>query len=153
MDVEASRRRYPNVPEYALVPKKYHERSANGLTQMVIDWLRFHGWQAERINTTGRRIDNRKTSIDVIGRARTIGKVEWIPTTGQKGSADISATVMGRSIKIEIKYGKDRQSDDQKKYQQDIERSGGVYLIVRKFDEFVEWYNQFTGAQGVNKPF
>jgi hypothetical protein len=69
---------------------------------------------------------------------------KWTPGQSTKGTADISATIRGRSVKIEIKYGKDRQSDVQKQYQASIERAGGVYIIVRDFDSFVEWYEQFT---------
>jgi hypothetical protein len=47
-------------------------------------------------------------------------------------------------VKIEVKIGKDRQSEAQKKYQEDIERAGGVYLIARDFDSFVEWFDSFT---------
>lgn len=143
LSLERQGRKYPNVPRYALTTKNYHERNANGLTTCVIDWLRFHGWQAERINTTGRRIDDTHTYVDAAGKGRTVGSVKWIPTTGQKGSADISSTIAGRSVKIEIKHNKDRQSAAQKAYQEDIERSGGTYLIVRKLDEFVQWYHQF----------
>ena len=37
---------------------------------------------------------------------------------------------------IEIKYGKDRQSDDQIRYQEMIEKAGGIYIIVKNFDDF-----------------
>jgi hypothetical protein len=67
----------------------------------------------------------------------------WGKSTATKGSADISATIKGRSVKIEIKYGKDRQSIEQKKYQEMIEHSGGFYLIVRTFDDLFNWYNEF----------
>ena len=42
-----------------------------------------------------------------------------------------------------VKYGKDKQSEYQKQYQKDIERAGGVYLIARNMDEFIEWYIDF----------
>ena len=29
------------------------------------------------------------------------------------------------------------------KYQDDIERAGGVYLIARDFDSFVEWFDKY----------
>lgn len=80
-------------------------------------------------------------------RYRTDGSVagiQWTKGTGTAGSADISATIKGRSVKIEVKIGKDRQSDAQKKYQEMIERAGGVYIIAKNFDEFVEWYNNFV---------
>jgi len=43
-----------------------------------------------------------------------------------------------------VKYGNDVQSQAQKEYQAAIERAGGVYIIVRDFDSFVEWYEKFT---------
>jgi hypothetical protein len=134
------------VPDYAMPQPKYSDKSANGLTRCVIDWLQLNGWQAERINTMGRPIDNRKQVTDVIGRTKTIGSMTWGKSTATRGSADISATIMGRSVKIEIKYGKDRQSADQKKYQNMIERSGGVYIIVKTFDQFYEWYNDYLNG-------
>jgi hypothetical protein len=68
---------------------------------------------------------------------------KWTPGQSTKGTADISATIRGRSVKIEIKYGHDRQSQVQKEYQASIERAGGVYIIVRDFDSFMVWYDKF----------
>jgi hypothetical protein len=57
------------------------------------------------------------------------------------GTADISLTLKnGLSVKVEVKWGKDRQSEAQKKYQAKIEKSGGIYLIIHKFEEFYDWY-------------
>ena len=136
-----SKEKYPNLPDHARVIKPYSDNSANGLTKCVIKWLELHGCQAERINTMGRMVDNRKVVTDVLGRKGMIGSMTYIPTTGTKGSADVSAVIGGRSVKIEIKYGKDRQSEAQKQYQASVERAGGVYLIVRTFDDFLEWWD------------
>jgi len=136
-----SRAKHPTLPEAARTIHNYSDRKANSLTRAVIDFLRFSGFQAERINCTGKMIDNTEIMTDVLGDRRSIGSVKWLPTSGQKGTADISATIRGTSVKIEIKIGKDRQSEDQKKYQADIERAGGLYWIVRSFDEFLEYYN------------
>ena len=137
------RRKHPSIaPEY-LAPRRYRDDSANALTKCVIDWIRLHGGQAERINCTGRYIDRSQTFTDVIGRTRTIGSGQWLPTSGVKGTADISAVIQGRAVKIEIKI-RDAQSEDQKRYQEATERAGGIYLIVRSFAEFYDWYNQFT---------
>ena len=133
--------KYPSMPEYARFAPQYSDRTANGLTKCVIDYIRFMGGQAERINCTGRYIDKSQNYIDVIGRTRTIGTSQWLPSTGQKGTADISAVIQGRAVKIEVKIGKDRQSEAQKKYQEAIEGAGGAYLIVRSFEEFLAWFN------------
>jgi hypothetical protein len=135
-----SKKKYPTVPDFARVVPPYNDKTANGLTRCIIDFLRFTGSQSERVNCIGKVIDSRKTYTDVIGLSRTIGRVQYIPTTGQKGTADISATIKGRSVKIEIKIGKDRQSEHQKQYQESIEASGGIYFIARNFQQFYNWY-------------
>jgi hypothetical protein len=98
----------------------------------------------------GRRVDNTKTVKDVLGFTRVVGSVSWQKGTGTKGSADISATIpmvvnnmkVGVSVKIEVKYGKDRQSEDQKKYEHSINEAGGIYVIARNIDDFIEWYDE-----------
>ena len=144
------RERYKNssMPEYSRFKKRYSDRTANGLTRAIIDWLKLNGNQAERINTTGRMLDQRKVVTDVIGRTRQIGSTKWIKGSGQRGSADISATIRGQSVKIEIKIGRDRQSEHQKEYQKQIEQAGGQYWIIRTFDQFVELYNEKNPGGG-----
>jgi hypothetical protein len=140
---EAMLESYPNVPRYALSAPKYEDKTANGLTKCIIEFLQLSNHQAERINTMGRPIDNRKQVTDVIGRTKTIGSMTWGKSTATKGSADISATIQGRSVKIEVKIGKDRQSGDQKVYQENIEKSGGQYWIAKNFDDFIKKYDDF----------
>jgi hypothetical protein len=140
---EAMLESYPNVPRYALSTPKYEDKTANGLTKCIIEFLQLSNHQAERINTMGRPIDNRKQVTDVIGRTKTIGSMTWGKSTATKGSADISATIQGRSVKIEVKIGADRQSQDQKVYQANIEKSGGQYWIAKNFDDFIKKYDDF----------
>lgn len=137
---ENERNKYPDLPYR--IAAYYRDDTANGLTKCVIDWIKLNGWQAERINTMGRPIDNRQQVTDVLGRTRTIGGITWVQSTSTTGSADISATINGRSVKIEVKTGKDRQSEAQKKYQEDIEKAGGIYIIVKCFDDFMDWWNR-----------
>jgi hypothetical protein len=110
-----------------MLPRKYTDKTANGLTKMIVDWIKYNGGQAERISTTGRYIVSQK---------------RWIKGSGTKGSADISATIKGRSVKIEVKIGKDKMSEDQHKYKEAIEKAGGIYYIAKDFDSFYEWYNK-----------
>ena len=126
-------------PDY--VPKTaYTDKTANGLTKCIVHWINLNGYQAERISTTGRYIDNSKIVTDVLGKKKKIGTGKYIKGSGTNGSADISATIKGRSIKIEVKIGKDRQSDAQKKYQEMIEKAGGIYFIASDFDDFMMFY-------------
>lgn len=134
---------YPTFP-YLIAPK-YTDQTSNGLTKCVIDYIIFRGFQAERINSSGRQLDSRKSSTDILGNVRTIGSVKWIKGSSTVGSSDISATIQGRSVKIEVKCeatGDKKQSQGQKDYQRQIEASGGIYLIVRNFEEFFFWFTK-----------
>jgi hypothetical protein len=138
----------PSIPLKYITPFKYTDQTANGLTRCIIDWLRFNGFQSERINTQGRMVDKTKVVKDVLGCRRSIGSVEWQKGSGTKGSADISATINGRSVKIEVKIGKDVQSRDQKAYQQSVEQAGGIYFIANDFSSFYLWFNDKFGGTG-----
>lgn len=131
--LQALKRSFPSFP-YPVKPK-YSDSSANGLTKCIIDYIRLRGFQAERINTTGRQI--------------TIGNsLRFVKGSCQVGSADISATIQGRSVKIEVKCGNDVQSKAQEDYQAQIEAAGGVYLLVRDFQSFYNWFNKRGGDNG-----
>lgn len=130
---------HPHIPPAYIKRQPMRDDTANGLTKCVVSFLNVSGHQAERINTTGRVIMERGQMYRG-GRLVDTYKPRMIPTAGQRGSADISATIDGRSVKIEIKVGRDRQSDAQKEYQRSIEAAGGIYVIVRDFPSFVEWY-------------
>lgn len=136
------RAKLPEYPEHLLTIAPLKDNSANGLTKCIITFLNGSGHFAERINTTG-RYQVEKKAKDCHGITRVVEKGKWIPGTGTKGSADISATIDGRSVKIEVKYGADRQSVAQRTYQQLTERAGGLYIIARTFDEFLVWYDSY----------
>ena len=140
-----------NFPQQCRTAPKYDDRTANGLKKCIIDFLRLSGWQAERINTMGRPIDNTRKVVDYVGRTRIMGSVQWIPSGVTKGSADISATIAGRSVKVEVKIGKDRQSEAQKEYQRKIEAAGGMYLIATDLASFLKWYDDFAKNVGYGK--
>lgn len=141
LELKAYRREHPTIPEAAVVPTKHRDDTANGLTRCIIRYLQIKGWQAERVNTMGRPVDTRKT-FDVAGCQRQIGTLRWGKSTSTSGSADISATIAGRSVKIEVKIGADRQSEAQRRYQASIERAGGLYFVAKDFTTFVEWYGE-----------
>ncbi len=135
------RDKHPNLPEIAVSCKPYSDKTANGLTKCVTDFINFSGGQAERIGNTGRYVDNRITYEDAVGY-KTIGKAKWIRGSGTNGTADISAVIKGKSVKIEVKIGRDKQSEAQRIYQQKIEQAGGIYWIVKTFDDFYGKYTQ-----------
>lgn len=124
---------HPTVPSAYIPLNKYTDKTANGLTKCIVDFIRANGGQAERINTTGMPMVRKLPS----GRK----DVTWRKGNTTKGSADISAIICGKSVKIEVKIGHDRQSEAQKKYQQAVEDAGGLYFIAKSFDEFLTFYN------------
>jgi hypothetical protein len=136
-----SRGKHPNFPESARYIKPYSDKTANGLQRAIIDFLVFNGHQCERIAVTGRYIDSSKVITDTLGFKKRIGSGKWIPGSMTPGSADLSAVILGRAVKLEIKI-KDSQSEVQKKYQEQIEKAGGLYWLVRSFAEFLSLYNQ-----------
>jgi hypothetical protein len=145
LELESLRLKHPTIHEKYLAFTKWSDNSANSLTQCVIAYITFMGGQAERISSQGQYREGAKIQVgtgELAHQRQLPGK--WTPGQSTKGTADISSTIRGRSVKIEIKYGKDVQSQVQKEYQASIERAGGVYIIVRTFDEFVVWYEQFT---------
>jgi hypothetical protein len=128
---------HPNYPPDYIPKTMYKDSTANGLTRAICDYINYNGYQAERINTMGTAREKKTTAGKVIG-------VTWTKGTSTAGSADISATIKGRSVKIEVKIGKDRQSEAQKRYQENIEKAGGIYYIARNFDDFVNFFNDFV---------
>ena len=130
---QANREKYPNFPDHLRPVRPIKTTTANGLTRAICDFLNLSGHFATRINNQGTWV---KEKAHVNGGY-------YRPSTQVKGIADINATVNGRTLAIEIKIGKDRQSDAQKQYQQRIERSGGTYWIVNDFDQFYELYTAY----------
>jgi hypothetical protein len=137
---DLQRLKYSDIRPGLLPPAKFSDKTANGLTSCIINWIRYNRGQAERISITGRQIDKRITYTDCIGHVRQIGSLQWIPTSGTRGSADISATIAGKSVKIEVKVGRDTQRADQVRYQHEVEKAGGIYFIATNFQMFYDWY-------------
>jgi hypothetical protein len=114
---------------YEMGVKPYKDDTANGLTRCCEDFINHlpNGiGEASRINSTG------------TPRKMASGEIRWSKSNTRKGLADIRATVQGRSISIEIKIGPDKQSEAQKKEEERITRSGGIYWVVKSFAHFLE---------------
>lgn len=145
--IAENKRKYPSIPDHCRAVPKFSDKTANGLEKAIVAFLKLSGHQAERIKNMGRMLDNTKAYTDTMGVSRTIGSRQYIKGTGTNGTSDVSSTIQleiggkkfGLSVKWEIKM-KDKQSDAQKKYQVEIEESGGIYHIVRSFDEFYDKY-------------
>ena len=112
-------------------------RKANGLTQAIVKFLLWNGHRATRISSSGRIVKGPQRQPS--GTVLTVSK--YIPGQTRKGTADISATIKGRSVMWEVKVGKDRPSPDQLREQELEERAGGRYFFTHTFEEFLNQYD------------
>jgi hypothetical protein len=118
---------YPNAWKDGLYspPPMPTMSKANGLTKYITNFLFWKGHRATRVNVQGRIVNGK-----------------WIPSSTRKGTADISATIRGRSVMIEIKVGSDRPRPEQLQEQERERRAGGIYEFIRTADEFLELYDK-----------
>jgi hypothetical protein len=100
--------------------------TANGLTLFICNYINWMGYRATRISTSGR----------VVGGKYVYGQT-------RRGTADISATIKGRSCMFEIKVGKDKASDFQLKEQAKERAAGGEYYFTHSPEQFFEQYDEF----------
>lgn len=71
-----------------------------------------------------------------------IGVKKWLPASTRKGTADISATIKGRSVMIEIKVGRDKPRPDQLSEQTRERKAGGIYEFIGTPEDFFEIYDK-----------
>jgi hypothetical protein len=96
--------------------------NTNRLTAQVIKYLEWKGHFCSRIQSQGQYHP---------GRGR------WIKSKVKRGIGDIIACIEGKFVMIEIKYGKDKQSEYQKAIEKEVEKSGGDYLIVKTINDLL----------------
>lgn len=124
---------------------KYHkwsDKTANGLTKMIVAFLDYSGHYANRINTQGQAIVTEVSRYNVVtDRLDTSKKITgYRKGTTKKGTPDIDAIISGKPAKIEVKIGKYRVSPAQLKQMLKIEQAGGLYYIAKDFTGFYNWY-------------
>lgn len=123
----AKQKKHPTVPY--LVRPTHRDDTANGLTKCITAWLELHGHFAGRVNTTGTY-------------SAKLGK--YIHSGSRRGMADITAIINGQHVSIEVKIGRDTMRPEQLRVKEQVEQAGGVYVIARSFDSFLEQINHIT---------
>lgn len=120
----------PN-PDYRPAPK--FPNPTTELTRKVIDYVcRQPQCFAGRTPVTGKY---RPDAGQFVGAGACVG---W---------PDITATVFGRFVGIEIKRGNDTQRSAQKTIEAKIEATGGAYLIVSDFDQFKTLFDEYVAKK------
>jgi hypothetical protein len=123
---ESKRKEHPNLPDHARVWTKFTDDNSNALTTSIMAYLKVKNAFGARINVQGQWNEKLK---------------RYTKSGSTTGMPDVSAIVKGRFIGIEVKYGKDVQSDRQRVVQKQIEEAGGLYFIARDFESFYTWFN------------
>lgn len=160
--LENNKIKHPNFPDHMRPRKKFSDKDETALENCIIFFITYYGGQCEPIKVKATRSDKRIHYIDSVGYKRTIGRVQYMKSRMQAGSADLSSTIPvkiegkdgkihehGLSVKIEVKIGKDWQKDVQKEYQSEIESASGLYWIVKNFEDFYIKYCELTGMKSV----
>lgn len=135
------RQKYPSMPEYGLPKALYTDKTANGLAKAIKAFCDLHGVMCSRTGSEGRYRPG-KNVVDVVGRTRLM-KGTWLPGNNV-GQGDLQIVLKGKIYSIEIKIGKDRQSEVQKDFQEKLERAGGTYVIVKTWEEFYTEFKKWT---------
>lgn len=126
--------KHPTLPAHARVKAKYSDKTANGLTRAVVDYLTLSGHFATRLQSTGTyRADLNR----------------YIPSQQRAGMPDVFAVVNGRAVHVEIKIGGDYLSNDQKHALADLQRAGAAVYVARSFQGFHDWFT----AEFLTPPF
>jgi hypothetical protein len=121
--------KYAHMAEH-LRPKpkaKTWTRYSNFLEEGIQQWARTFGYTANKVSTQG-------TYRPGIGF--TFGGAT-------KGVEDLQLFIQGKMYALEVKVGKDVQSDAQKARQQALEAQGFEYLIIAHLEQFAKWAKQF----------
>ncbi|MBA7556544.1 hypothetical protein ES705_49256 [subsurface metagenome] len=117
--------RTSRLPANAILRTTFEDRTSNGLTACIIAHIKLKDGSAYRINSQGQYDTKLK---------------RWRYSGMRKGVPDIQAVVNGQYLGIEVKVGRDQQSEYQRKVQAEIEASGGQYYLARNFTDFRAWF-------------
>jgi len=123
------KQRYPSLPDPARVAPTYTDKTANGLTKCILEYLRLKGAFVSRLNNQG--VYDKKLQRYRKGMNR-------------RGLPDILATFNGKSLFIEVKAGRDKLSEYQETIKQEQEQSGGIYYTAHNFSSFKTWFDELT---------
>ena len=88
--------RTSSIPENCQFKRSFRDDTANGLAGCIEAWAKIHGAFYQRQNSQGQ----------YDGRLKI-----WRKSGTTKGIADVQVTYKGKTFNLEIKVGKDRQSE------------------------------------------
>ena len=96
---------------------KRNTYSESNLVSTILEWLKLHKFFAFRNN-------------NIAVRGRTF--------RGLKGISDIIVILQNLTCWIEVKSQKGKQSEDQKKFQENVEKRGHIYILARSLEDVIK---------------
>jgi hypothetical protein len=115
-----------NVPDY-------QTKTVYGLLECIKNYIDLKGGYASRINSGG--VYDQKLETYRLG-------------TTKRGFSDVQGVYNGLALYVEVKIGKDRQSEHQKDFQKSVTDAGGLYFIAKDFESFVYWWKTVVEKKG-----
>jgi hypothetical protein len=90
--------------------------------------------------------------VGVKGTPRKIkGKMVMTNSGDTVGVADVHALINGRYLAVEVKFSKgDKQSPAQVRWEKRVIDSGGSYIIVRNFTDFIPKFKAWYSGEQLN---
>lgn len=119
------------------------------LTQSCLDLLTakgFYCWRSNNIPVSV--IENGKRTFRKFNGMKGVSDILAVaphPAMFDETSPLVWKSRSGCIWCIEIKTAKDKQSPDQKKFQEQIEKRGGIYMIVRDTIDELDWRLGLSG--------
>ena len=126
--------KHSEVPAQYVPKTKFSDKSANDLTKSIIAYMDAIGGHANRLQSQGQYVPDKVETVN--GRRVVAVKGGFRKGTTKAGTADVMVAYRGIVVMVEVKYGKDRQSEKQKGYQLEVEGAGVPYLIAKTFEQF-----------------
>lgn len=114
-------------------PHRYNDKTANQIEDIIIAYFEIKGLVCWKIDVQGTLREQN-------------GRTFYAPTKCSKGVSDLFVIVNGAYLAIEVKAGKDVQSDYQKRFEKDVKNQGGHYMIVHHFADFLYKYNAWYAS-------
>jgi len=128
-------RAFGNMPK-----TKKKQSGTNELTDFVMETMR------DEYNCAVARINTQGTYNEELGR--------YIFSGATKGVEDVNCVYpiiaggikIGLTVAVEVKFGKDSQSDHQIKRMNNVRAAGGVYMIAKTKEQFLEDIKKILSA-------
>lgn len=103
--------------------------SANTITEGIINMILGEGFSARRINVTG------------------IYKPElmtFVKSGMEPGFSDIICCIAGMYVGVEVKFKRDKMRPGQEDFQKEVERAGGIYVVIKTWEQADNWWKLFN---------